>query len=149
MKKNYSELSFTDDFMFCKVLVSHPNLCKELLELLLGIEIRKIEMAESQKTIEMQTTSQKDLPKRSRYYQGMVDLNLIERGAKFKQIKNTTNRFFRKYRMYMGNKKPRVATRGFAISQKIYQSLKTVHSMYGGILIISSAIEKFFGCIII
>ena len=82
MKKNYSELSFTDDFMFCKVLVSQPNLCKELLELLLGIEIRKIEMAESQKTIEMQTTSQKDLPKRSRYYQGMVDLNLIERGAK-------------------------------------------------------------------
>ena len=53
MKKNYSELSFTDDFMFCKVLVSQPNLCKELLELLLGIEIRKIEMAESQKTIEM------------------------------------------------------------------------------------------------
>ena len=114
MKKNYSELSFTDDFMFCKVLVSHPNLCKELLELLLGIEIRKIEMAESQKTIEMtydgkgirfdvytedekntvydiemQTTSQKDLPKRSRYYQGMVDLNLIERGAKFKQLKNS------------------------------------------------------------
>ena len=114
MKKNYSELSFTDDFMFCKVLVSHPNLCKELLELLLGIEIKKIEMAESQKTIEMtydgkgirfdvytedekntvyniemQTTSQKDLPKRSRYYQGMVDLNLIERGAKFKQLKNS------------------------------------------------------------
>ena len=89
MKKNYSELSFTDDFMFCKVLVSHPNLCKELLELLLGIEIRKIEMAESQKTIKMQTTSQKDLPKRSRYYQGMVDLNLIERGAKFKQLKNS------------------------------------------------------------
>ena len=112
MKKNYSELSFTDDFMFCKVLVSQPNLCKELLELLLGIEIRKIEIAESQKTIEMtydgkgirfdvytedekntvydiemQTTSQKDLPKRSRYYQGMVDLNLIERGAKFKQLK--------------------------------------------------------------
>ena len=39
--------------------------------------------------IEMQTTSQKDLPKRSRYYQGMVDLNLIERGAKFKQLKNS------------------------------------------------------------
>lgn len=53
MKKNYSELAFTDDFMFCKVLISNPNLCKELLELILGIEIRKIEISESQKAIEM------------------------------------------------------------------------------------------------
>lgn len=114
MKKNYSELAFTDDFMFCKVLISNPNLCKELLELILGIDIRKIEISESQKTIEMiydgrgirfdvyvedekntiydiemQTTLQKDLPKRTRYYQGMVDLNHIERGAKFKQLKKS------------------------------------------------------------
>lgn len=29
--------------------------------------------------IEMQTTLQKDLGKRTRYYQGMIDLNLIEK----------------------------------------------------------------------
>ncbi len=34
----------------------------------------------------MQTTDTKNLPKRSRYYQGMVDLNLIERGTNYKQL---------------------------------------------------------------
>lgn len=28
-----------------------------------------------------------ELPKRSRYYQGMIDMNLIERGAKYKELK--------------------------------------------------------------
>jgi len=29
MSKNYEELKFTDDFMFCKVLENNPNICKE------------------------------------------------------------------------------------------------------------------------
>ncbi len=37
--------------------------------------------------IEMQTTLQKDLGKRTRYYQGMIDLNLIEKGAKYSKLK--------------------------------------------------------------
>lgn len=36
--------------------------------------------------VEMQTTSSKDLPKRSRYYQGMIDLNLIEKGAFYRDL---------------------------------------------------------------
>jgi len=36
--------------------------------------------------IEMQTKVKKELPKRSRYYQGMIDMNLIERGAKYKDL---------------------------------------------------------------
>lgn len=114
IKKEYSELRFIDDFMFCKILTSRPELCKELLELILEIKIKKIKFPESQKTIEqtysgrgirldvyvedayntvydleMQTTEQKDLPKRTRYYQGMIDLNLIERGSKFKTLKKS------------------------------------------------------------
>ena len=30
-----------------------------------------------------------DLPKRMRYYQGMIDLNMIERGAKYEELKNS------------------------------------------------------------
>ena len=41
-KKRYEDLTFTDDFMFCKVLSSNEDICKELLELILGIRIRKI-----------------------------------------------------------------------------------------------------------
>ena len=31
--KKYEELTFTDDFMFCKVMQNNPDLCKHLIEL--------------------------------------------------------------------------------------------------------------------
>ena len=37
--KRYEDLTFTDDFMFCKVLQSNPELCKEVTELILGKKI--------------------------------------------------------------------------------------------------------------
>ena len=50
--KEYEELCFTDDFMFCKVLSNNKELCRELLELVLGIRISRIELVEPQKSIE-------------------------------------------------------------------------------------------------
>ena len=35
-RKTYEELTFCDDFMFCKVLENGPDLCKALLEVILG-----------------------------------------------------------------------------------------------------------------
>ncbi|MCR4907219.1 MAG: Rpn family recombination-promoting nuclease/putative transposase [Lachnospiraceae bacterium] len=112
--KEYSQLTFVDDFMFCKILSSNKDLCKALLELTLGIKIKKIEIVKEQTPIEqkydargirldiyvededgtvydieMQTTLKKDLPKRTRYYQGMIDLQLIGRKADFKDLKRT------------------------------------------------------------
>ena len=37
----------------------------------------------------MKTSLYEDLPKRMRYYQSMIDLNLIERGAKYKELKKS------------------------------------------------------------
>ena len=113
-RKQYEELDFTDDFMFCKILQSDKNLCKELTELILSRKIGEILQVDSQKPIEitadgkgirfdvymeddestvydieMQTTTYEDLPKRMRYYQSMIDLNLIERGAKYKELKKS------------------------------------------------------------
>lgn len=112
--KKYEELSFTDDYMFCMILTSNLKLCKELLELILNLEIKEVKIAEPQKSvnitydgkgvrfdvyvndakntiydIEMQTTRQKDLPKRTRYYQGMIDLNLIQKGTKYSELKKS------------------------------------------------------------
>lgn len=112
--KPYSALTFTDDFMFCKVLSSNEQLCKGLLELTLGIKIKKLKINNSQEQIEekydargirldvyavaeddtvydieMQTTLTRDIPKRTRYYQGMIDLNLIGRNARFSELKRT------------------------------------------------------------
>lgn len=114
MNKNYNELRFTDDFLFCKILENNIDLCKELLELILKVKISRIVFVEKQKTIEMtsdgkgirmdvyleddakkvyniemQTTVKKNLPKRSRYYQAMIDLNLIEKGSNYRELKQS------------------------------------------------------------
>lgn len=114
MSKKYEELNFIDDFFFCKILMKNKQLCKELLELILQIKIEEIVFTMEQKPIEitsdgkgirldvyvedgsktvydieMQPTMRKNLPKRSRYYQGMIDLNLIERGADYKELKKS------------------------------------------------------------
>lgn len=109
-KKEWEDLELKDDFMFAKVM-RNPEICKETLEKLLNIEIERIEYPEEQKVIdittdgrsvrldvyvkddkqtvydmEIQTTNTRELPKRSRYYQGMLDLNLIEKGESFKKL---------------------------------------------------------------
>ena len=112
--KKYEDLTFTDDFMFCKVMTTNPELCHELLELILGKKVGAFTRLDQQKPIEMKAdgkgirfdvyseddsktvydcemqTSRKDnLPKRTRYYQGMIDLNLLERGANYKELKKS------------------------------------------------------------
>ena len=114
MAKRYEELTFTDDFMFCKVLQNNPDICKELTELILGKKIGDIISPENQKAIqitgdshgvrfdvyfeddkdtifdiEMQQSKIQYLAKRTRYYQGMIDLNHLEKGAKYEQLKNS------------------------------------------------------------
>lgn len=111
--QKYLSLKFTDDFLFCKILQGHPEIAKELIELILRRRVRKVVIRkqesieltadgrgirldvyveEEQDTIydlEMQTTRDPELPKRSRYYQGMIDLNSINRGARFRELRTT------------------------------------------------------------
>ena len=51
--KDYEELTFTDDFMFCKILTKHPDLCKKLIEIILNVKIRKIDVVIKQLPIEL------------------------------------------------------------------------------------------------
>ena len=110
MEKQWKSLTICDDFIFGKVM-RNAELCKELLEMILNIPIERVEFPEEQKAIdisgdgrgvrldvyvkdgkntvydiEMQTAQEKGLSKRTRYYQGMIDLNLLEKGAKFKDL---------------------------------------------------------------
>ena len=107
--KDYNELDFTNDFLFCKILENNEELCKELLELILGKKVKKIVYLHKQEVIditsdgkgirldvyleddentvydiEMQAVLYGNLPKRSRYYQGMIDLNLIQKGDDYR-----------------------------------------------------------------
>ncbi len=109
--KDYEDLRFTDDFMFCKILLENEDLCKELTELILGRRIGTIVKSEKQKSIEvtadghgvrfdvyfeddelnvydieMQRSDTLELPLRSRYYQGMIDLDYLEKGREYRQL---------------------------------------------------------------
>ena len=42
MAKRYEELTFNDDFMFCKILEQNPTLCRELLELVLDRKVGEL-----------------------------------------------------------------------------------------------------------
>lgn len=53
MSKKYEDLTFTDDFMFCKILYTNPELCKQLLELILGRKIKEIRYLPTQNTIDI------------------------------------------------------------------------------------------------
>ena len=110
--KKWEDLRISDDYIFAKVM-SDKSLCMEVLELLLNIEIGDIEYIEEQKAIdldysaksirldvytkdnkniynvEMQTSDTKELEKRTRYYQGIIDLNSIEKGEYYKNLKET------------------------------------------------------------
>lgn len=109
--KTYDELTFSDDFMFCKVLQNNPGLCRELTELILGREIGSIVQMEKQHPIEitanghgvrfdiymkddkntlydieMQNVTLPELPKRARYYHSMMDLESLERGVSYRNL---------------------------------------------------------------
>ena len=113
MVKPIEELTIVDDFMFGAVM-SDSRYCKPLLELALGVKIRKIEYPEPQKAIkeryasksvrldvyveddagtvydvEIQTTDKKNLPRRTRYYQGMIDLRILEKGGDYKALRKS------------------------------------------------------------
>ncbi len=34
--KKYQDLQFIDDFMFCKVMTTNPEICKRILNMILG-----------------------------------------------------------------------------------------------------------------
>ncbi len=113
MGKVFEELQIKDDFMF-SVIMRNPKFCKPFLERILGIRISHIEYPKSQETIdlsldaksvrldiyvedgkgtvydvEMQTVENRNLPKRTRYYQGMIDLNILEKGDNYKDLKRS------------------------------------------------------------
>ena len=109
---SWEELSISNDFLFGKVM-QDPELCKELLQRILpDLEIDHVEYPELQKSIrididaksvrldvyvkdgkgtvydiEMQVAGAEELPKRTRYYQSMIDLQMIDRGQSYKKLK--------------------------------------------------------------
>lgn len=100
-----------DDYMFAQVMRETKHL-KPLLEYILQVKITKIELIEPQKTkkegysskgvrldlyvtdengviynVEIQTSNERNLPKRMRYYQSIIDISILTPGMDYKNLK--------------------------------------------------------------
>ena len=119
-KDLWENLTLSNDFMFSKVM-RDKEICRETLEILLDKKIGEITYIDNQKTIdinydsksvrldvyvedekriyniEMQVVNKKDLSKRSRYYQSMIDLNAIEKGEIYRDLKESIVIFICKF----------------------------------------------------
>ena len=110
----WEKLGISNDFLFGKVM-QDAELCKELLQIIFpNMKIDHIEYPVLQKTInmdadaksirldvyivdnkgtvydiEMQMADTKELPKRTRYYQAMMDLEMIDKGQSYKKLKKS------------------------------------------------------------
>lgn len=117
MEKNYLEkwekIGLSNNFIFNCVMSDNPDLCKKLLEILLDCKIDYIEkpVYENQfqtsigskgirfdvyvkddnnvYDIEIQTTKDRNLPKRSRYYQSVMDVSNLSPGDSYKELKKS------------------------------------------------------------
>ena len=113
MNKIIQQLNLDDDFLFAKVM-SDKEICRKVLEKILNIKIKKITIPTDQKVIdvlldsksvrldiyvadenetvyniEMQKGKNNNLPKRSRYYQGSMDLDMISKGEDYKNLRKS------------------------------------------------------------
>ena len=112
-RKPFEELTFADDFMFCKIM-EHESLCRPFLEMLFSAQIDTITYLSTQdnvttnsgaKTvrldvlvkdedgtsynIEMQVGNEYNIPKRMRYYQAVLDVAFLDTGNSYKALNNS------------------------------------------------------------
>ena len=109
--KPVDELTFTDDGMFQAVL-HEPDICAELVERLLHVQVGHIEYPEIEKQIapyyttkgvrldvylrdsdkiidiEIQSYPQEALGKRTRYYNSLVDIDCLMKGQDYSELKD-------------------------------------------------------------
>ena len=107
------DLTLMDDYMFGTVM-QDPKLIKPLIEFILDIRIRTVTYIEPQRSmksglnakgvrldlyvedengvvynVEVQTTRRRSLPKRMRYYQAAIDMNVLSPGAEYAKLRRS------------------------------------------------------------
>ena len=111
-EEKWEKATIANNFIFYKVMHNNPDVCKELLEILLQIKIDHIEMHAEETVqidydkkgvrldvyavgdqkgfnLEMQSTDKGELPERARYYQGILDVQELNSGDHYKDLKDS------------------------------------------------------------
>lgn len=111
-EEKWKQATIANNFIFYKVMRNNPDICKQLLEILLEIKIDHIEMRQEEEitidydkkgirmdvyaigetqafNLEMQTSDTKELPERSRFYQSTIDLDDLNSGTDYINLKTS------------------------------------------------------------
>ena len=109
VQRAWEEATIQNNFIFSKTMEMYPELCKQLIEMILKIKISRIEYPEREKNIEeridskgvrldvyvedknfnrsfnleMQISDIDNIAKRMRYYQGLIDLDKLNHGQHY------------------------------------------------------------------
>lgn len=108
-KKILQELTIKDNFMFGAVMTDEEN-CRRLLEIILGIPINQVKVSKEKSivyhpeykgvrldvyaedenrthyNVEMQVVKEPELGKRTRYYHGQIDMELLLNGRDYAEL---------------------------------------------------------------
>lgn len=110
--EKWKRATIANNFIFYKIMRNNPDVCKELLEILLQIKIDHIDMKQEEQievdygkkgvrldvyavgstrafSLEMQASDTGELPERSRYYQGILDVSELNSGASYTDLKDS------------------------------------------------------------
>lgn len=108
--EKWEQARITNSFLFYKIMTSNPEECRQLIEILLEKPIERIEFLTGEHAIdidwdakgirldvyvkgtdevydlEMQAVDTGELPKRARYYQGLIDVDNHKSGMRYKDL---------------------------------------------------------------
>ena len=113
IEERWGTLTIANDFVFCKTMLN-TELCREVLETILGIPIDRVEHIGRQEqldaspdskgirldvyvrdgrgtvyNVEMQAADTFELPQRSRYYHALMALDQLGKGHPYKELKRS------------------------------------------------------------
>lgn len=111
IQKQWDDASFNDNFVFSKTLELFPDICKQIIEMILKIKISHIGFPEREKVVEVRTDSKgirldvyveddlnrsfdlemqiansDNISKRMRYYQGLIDGDKLKHGQHYSAL---------------------------------------------------------------
>lgn len=113
LDERWKSLTIADNFVFGKVMLDE-SICREVLEAILNVPIERIEYVGHEEEmevapdvrgvrldayvrdgkgtvydIEMQATNTRELPQRARYYQAMLAFAQLEKGVRYRHLKDS------------------------------------------------------------
>ena len=107
--QEWKRATLSNNFIFYKVMRSHPEACQRLIEMLLGVKIKEMKMSQEETIavdtdsksirldvfvkdtgrmfdVEMQMANTKELPERARYYGSVMDVDTLKPKQKYKDL---------------------------------------------------------------